>query len=59
MPSKRKKSEVALGVARVTIPPELLDQLVKGPMTPEEVQAVCLRFKKALVGHHMPRTQRS
>ena len=40
MPSKRKKPEVAPGVARVTIPPELLDQLVKGPMTPEDVQPV-------------------
>ena len=39
MPIKRKKSEKVPGVAGVTIPPELLDQLVKGPMTPEEVQA--------------------
>ena len=53
MPSKRKKSEVAPGVAGVTIPPELLDQLVKGPMTPEEVQAICLRFKKALIERAM------
>ena len=49
MPSKRKKSEVAPGVSGVAIPPELLDQLVKGPMTPEEVQAACLSFKKALI----------
>jgi transposase-like protein len=53
MPSKRKKSEVAAGLGGVTIPPELLDQLVKGPMTPEEVQAVCLRFKKALIERAM------
>ena len=53
MPSKRKKSEVALGVAGVTIPPELLDQLVKGPMTAEEVQAACLSFKKALIERAM------
>ena len=39
MPSKRKKTEVAPGVAVVAIPPELLDQLVNGPMTPEEVRA--------------------
>lgn len=39
MPSNRKKSDVVPGVAGVTIPPELLDQLVKGPMTPEQVQA--------------------
>jgi transposase-like protein len=53
MPSKRKKFEVAPGVAGVTIPPELLDQLVKGPMTPEEVQAACLSFKKALIERAM------
>ena len=34
MPSKRKKFEGVPGVAGVTTPPELLDQLVKGPMTP-------------------------
>ena len=49
MPSKRKKFEISPGVAGVTIPPELLDHLVKGPMTPEEVQAACLSFKKALI----------
>lgn len=38
MPSKRKKVEIAPGVAGVEIPAELLDQLVKGPMTPAEVQ---------------------
>jgi putative transposase len=53
MPSKRKKSEVAPGMAGVRIPPELLDQLVAGPMTPEEVQAACLSFKKALIERAM------
>jgi transposase-like protein len=53
MPIKRKKSEKVPGVAGVTIPPELLDQLVKGPMTPEEVQAACLSFKKALIERAM------
>jgi transposase-like protein len=37
----------------VTIPPELLDQLVKGPLTAEEVQAICLNFKKALIERAM------
>jgi hypothetical protein len=41
------------GVAGVTIPPELLDQQVKGPMTAEEVQAICLGFKKALIERAM------
>ena len=53
MPSKRKKVEIAPGVAGVEIPAELLDQLVKGPMTPAEVQAVCLGFKKALIERAM------
>jgi len=53
MPSKRKQSEVAKVAAEVTIPPELLDQVVKGPMTPEEVQAVCLSLKKAIIERAM------
>ena len=53
MPGKRKKSEKVPGVAGLTIPPELLDQLVKGPMTAEEVQAVCLSFKKGLIERAM------
>jgi len=31
------------------IPPELLDSLVKGPMTPEAVQDASLAFNKALI----------
>ena len=53
MPSKRKKTDVVPGLAGVTIPSELLDQLVKGPMTAEEVQAICLGFKKALIERAM------
>ena len=53
MPSKRKKPEGTAGVPGVTIPPEFLDQVVKGPMTPEEVQAACLSFKKALIERAM------
>jgi len=53
MPSKRKKSAVANGAGGVTIPPELLDQVVKGPMTGEEVQAVCLSLKKAIIERAM------
>ena len=53
MPNKHKKSDKFPGVAGVTIPPELLDQLVKGPMTAEEVQAACLSFKKALIERAM------
>ena len=53
MPRKSKKSDLVPGVAGVTIPPELLDQLVKGPLTAEEVQAICLNFKKALIERAM------
>jgi putative transposase len=53
MPRKRKPSEVTAAAAGVTIPPELLDQRVPGPMTAAEVQAVCLGFKKALIERAM------
>ena len=44
-----------------SIPKELIDQLVKGPMTAAEVQAASAAFKKALIeramgaeiGHHL------
>ena len=45
MPSKRKGSEVAAGLTGVTIPPELLDRLVKGPMAGV---AVTSRYGQAL-----------
>jgi transposase-like protein len=53
MPSKRKKDEGAASGSGVSIPPELLDLLVQGPLTPEEVQAICLDFKKAVIERAM------
>jgi len=53
MPSKRTRNEGAPSGSGVSIPPELLDRLVQGPMTPEEVQAICLDFKKALIERAM------
>ena len=53
MPSKRKTTEGTASSDGVSIPPELLDRLVQGPMTPEEVQAICLDFKKALIERAM------
>jgi putative transposase len=53
MPSKRKPNEGATSGSGVSIPPELMDRLVQGPMTPEEVQAICLDFKKALIERAM------
>lgn len=46
----RKKKGAALDVPpAVTIPPELLAQLVPGPMTPEGLEAVFRGFKKAFL----------
>jgi putative transposase len=53
MPSKRKKDDGAAPGSGVSIPAELLDRLVQGPMTSEEVQAICLDFKKAVIERAM------
>ena len=53
MPSKRKKSEGTTSVPELKVPAELLDQLVKGPMTQGEVEAVCRSLKKAVVERAM------
>ncbi|WKB56084.1 IS256 family transposase [Eleftheria terrae] len=45
MPSKKKPPAAALP----TIPKELVDQFVKGPMSAEAVQAASMAFKKALI----------
>ncbi len=50
--SSRKPADPS-AVAGVAIPAELLDQLVTGPMTGEEVNDLCLRFKKALIERAM------
>jgi len=46
MPSKKTKAPLT---PLPTIPKELIDQLVKGPMTAEAVNAASLAFKKALI----------
>ena len=46
MPSKTSKKKPA---ALPTIPKELIDQLVDGPMTAEAVNAASMAFKKALI----------
>ena len=45
MPSKLKKADPALP----SIPKELIDQFVTGPMSAEQVQAASMAFKKALI----------
>jgi putative transposase len=44
-----KVNAAAQAAVLPTIPAELLDQLVKGPMTPEAVQDASQAFKKALI----------
>jgi hypothetical protein len=46
MSPRRAESEVPLA----PIPTEILDQFVgQGPLTPEELEAVVRRFKKAII----------
>jgi putative transposase len=50
MPSKTKKAPVnAAGAAMPEIPKELLEQLIPGPVTPEQFEDIFLRFKKAFM----------
>jgi putative transposase len=53
MPKPVRKMHKANAAAQAAIlpeiPAELLDQLVKGPMTPEAVQDASQAFKKALI----------
>ena len=60
MPSKMKAVKAAMA-ALPSIPKELIDQFVTGPMIAEAVNAASLSFKKALIeralgaelGHHL------
>ena len=60
--TKQKNAEIAARSAALPkIPKELMDQIVAGPMTGEQVNAATLAFKKALIervmgaelGHHL------
>jgi len=53
MPSRRKQPFGAKPVPELNIPPALLDHVVKGPMTQEEVEAVCRSLKKAVIERAM------
>lgn len=46
---RKTKTAAAAAAALPTIPKELIDQFVSGPMTPEAVQAASMAFKKALI----------
>jgi transposase-like protein len=45
----KKKTKGAVGTALPSIPQELIDQFVTGPMSAEAVNAASLAFKKALI----------
>jgi len=55
MPSKRRTiaAQAAARGPLPEVPGELLDQLVKGPMTPAEVQDLFLSFQKAVIERAM------
>lgn len=53
---KKKRTVAAQAAARGPLPDlprELLDELVKGPMTPTEVQDLMLAFNKAIIERAM------
>lgn len=56
MPTKKRRTAAAQAAARgplPEVPAELLDHLVKGPMTPSEVQDLFLSFQKAVIERTM------
>lgn len=56
MPMKKRRTAAAQAAARgplPEVPAELLDHLIKGPMTPGEVQDLFLSFKKAVIERTM------
>jgi transposase-like protein len=56
MPMKKKRTVASQAAARgplPELPKELLDHLVKGPMTPAEVQDLMLAFNKAVIERAM------
>jgi putative transposase len=46
---RNKKTATEGGTALPSIPKELIDQFVTGPMSAEAVQAASIAFKKALI----------
>ena len=53
MPKRRKPPTDAAREPIVNVPKELLDQLVKGPMTQADVESVCRQLKKAVIERAM------
>jgi transposase-like protein len=53
MPRKSKETTAAAAVSSVPIPAALLDELVQGPMSPTDVQALFQSFKQAVIERAM------
>ena len=54
MPSKRRKTAVEAGsTVELNVPKELLDQLVKGPMTQSDLETMFRSLKKAVIERAM------
>ena len=53
MPRKSKEPRAAEAAGSVPIPAALLDELVKGPMSPTDVQALFQSFKQAVIERAM------
>jgi len=54
MPNKRRKTAVEAGkTAELNVPKELLDQLVKGPMTQSDLETMFRSLKKAVIERAM------
>ena len=54
MPSRKTTKAALAAAARMpTIPKDLIDQFVTGPMSAEAVQDISMAFKKALIERAM------
>ncbi len=53
MPSKRKTASPAAATPELEVPKELLDQLVKGPMTQGDLESMFRSLKKAVIERAM------
>jgi putative transposase len=53
MPRRSKPPAKALSTPELNVPKELLDQLVKGPMTQADVELICRQLKKAVIERAM------
>lgn len=53
MPSKRRSARTAADTPELSVPKELLDQLVKGPMSQGELETMFRSIEKAVIERAM------